>query len=68
MFLLPHQNNLGKYLETIGAVGMEFILDKDRIFELYLNYVEWGDNIYGISEAADFYYKKDLPYLSRTQN
>ncbi|NLR94649.1 transglycosylase domain-containing protein [Flammeovirga agarivorans] len=67
MFLMPHQNNLGKYLETIGAVGMECILDKDRIFELYLNYVEWGDNIYGIGEAADFYYKKDLRYLSRTQ-
>ncbi|ANQ50749.1 hypothetical protein MY04_3387 [Flammeovirga sp. MY04] len=67
MFLMPHDNNLGMYLESIGAVEMELFLGKERIFELFMNYVEWGDNIYGIGEAADFYYKKDLPYLSRTQ-
>lgn len=67
MFLFPHNNNLGKYLETIAAIEMEYILDKDRILELYLNYSEWGDNIYGIGEAADFYYKKDVDNLSRRQ-
>ncbi|WP_082796012.1 transglycosylase domain-containing protein [Flammeovirga sp. SJP92] len=67
MFLFPHQNNLGSYLETLAAVEMECILDKDRILELYLNYSEWGDNIYGIGEAADYYYKKDIQNLSRRQ-
>lgn len=67
MFLFPHQNNLGLYLETLAAVEMEFILDKNRILELYLNYSEWGDNIYGVGEAADYYYKKDIQNLSRRQ-
>lgn len=67
MFLFPHDNNLGAYLETIAAVEMELFLDKDRILELYLNYSEWGDNIYGLGEAADFYYKKDISNLSRRQ-
>ncbi|AZQ64368.1 hypothetical protein EI427_19760 [Flammeovirga pectinis] len=67
MFLMPHNNNLGKYLESIAAIEMEMILDKSRIFELYLNYAEWGENIYGIGEAADYYYKKDIDKLSRRQ-
>ncbi|OHX67522.1 transglycosylase domain-containing protein [Flammeovirga pacifica] len=67
MFLIPHNNNLGAYLECIGAVEMECLLGKERIFEVFMNYVEWGDNVYGIGEAADYYYKKDLQYLSRTQ-
>lgn len=31
---------------------------KDRMFEVYLNIIEWGPNIYGIKEASRFYFNK----------
>jgi len=34
---------------------------KERMFEVYLNIIEWGPNVYGIGEASAFYfYKKPL--------
>lgn len=33
-------------------------VSKDRLFEVYLNVIEWGKNVYGITEAADYYFKK----------
>lgn len=67
LFLFPHKNYMRKYLELIAAVEMEMVLDKERILELYFNYTEWGRNVYGIRDAANFYYKKDVRRLSRTQ-
>ncbi|MSQ78597.1 MAG: glycosyl transferase [Flavobacteriaceae bacterium] len=34
------------------------VCSKQRMFEVYLNIIEWGPGIYGIGEAADFYFKK----------
>ena len=34
------------------------VVSKDRIFEVYLNVIEWGPNVYGINEASWFYFKK----------
>jgi len=31
---------------------------KDRILEIYFNVIEWGKNIYGIKEAAQYYFLK----------
>lgn len=39
-------------MEASGQVS------KDRLFEIYLNVIEWGKNVYGISEAAQYYFKK----------
>ena len=39
-------------MEASGSVS------KDRLFEIYLNVIEWGKNVYGITEAADYYFKK----------
>ena len=39
-------------MEASGRVS------KDRLFEIYLNVIEWGKNVYGITEAADYYFKK----------
>lgn len=33
-------------------------VSKDRLFEIYLNVIEWGRNVYGISEAAQYYFAK----------
>lgn len=33
-------------------------VSKDRLFEIYLNVIEWGKNVYGIEEAAEYYFNK----------
>ena len=33
-------------------------VSKDRMYEVYLNMIEWGRNVYGIGEAARYYFNK----------
>lgn len=44
-------------MEASGAVS------KDRLFEIYLNVIEWGKNVYGIEEAAQYYFNKKASEL-----
>ncbi|NOT35144.1 MAG: hypothetical protein HOP12_13430 [Candidatus Eisenbacteria bacterium] len=48
-----------KLSEMAAAVGLELVLSKDQILEMYLNSVFWGSgqgrNLGGIAEAARFY-------------
>jgi membrane peptidoglycan carboxypeptidase len=34
------------------------LVSKERMLEVYLNVIEWGPNVYGIGEAARFYFNK----------
>ncbi|MBN2531577.1 MAG: transglycosylase domain-containing protein [Spirochaetales bacterium] len=61
LFLNPEKNYIRKYLEILTALEMEVILSKERILELYLNYAEWGKNLYGINDSS-FYYYHTPPY------
>ncbi|OQA64068.1 MAG: Penicillin-binding protein 1F [Spirochaetes bacterium ADurb.Bin269] len=67
LFLVPEKSYLRKYLEVIIAFEMEWILGKDRIFELYLNNAEWGKGVYGIEAASYYHYKKSVSKLSTEQ-
>ena len=58
LYLHPRKTYFRKYLELILAVEMEVLLNKQRILELYLNYAEWGPNVYGIGDAARFHFQK----------
>lgn len=40
------------------------LVTKSRMYEVYLNLIEFGPNVYGIGEAADFYFKKTPAQLS----
>jgi monofunctional glycosyltransferase len=64
LFLTTHKNYLRKYIEVLLALEMEVILSKDRILELYLNYVEFGKGVYGIGPASYFYYHRDVSKLN----
>ena len=52
-----------KFREFFIAQELERNLSKQRIFEIYLNVIEWGDGIYGIEPAARRYFGKSASEL-----
>ena len=40
------------------------LVSKNRMFEIYLNIIEWGPGIYGAGEASRFYFNKDAACLT----
>ena len=46
---------------------MEAILPKDKILEVYLNSVEWGEGVFGAEAAAQHYFKTSAAKLSPQQ-
>ena len=58
LYLNPSKNPLRKANEVIIAWQLEQALSKRRIFEIYLNVVEWGANVYGAEAAARHYFGK----------
>lgn len=67
LFLTPHRTYLRKYLELLITFELELILQKDRILELYINYAELGNGVYGFNDAALHYYKKPFVKTSTDQ-
>jgi monofunctional biosynthetic peptidoglycan transglycosylase len=63
LYLNPSKNPLRKAKEIIIAWQLERALSKRRIFEIYLNVVEWGRNIYGAEAAARHYFGKSASNL-----
>jgi monofunctional glycosyltransferase len=63
LYLNPSKNPLRKAKEIIIAWQLEHALPKRRIFEIYLNVVEWGRNIYGAEAAARHYFGKSAANL-----
>jgi monofunctional glycosyltransferase len=57
LFLTPRKTYFRKYMEALTALEMDQILSKQRILELYLNCIEWGPGVFGIGNAAAYYYK-----------
>ncbi|HEY0899768.1 MAG TPA: biosynthetic peptidoglycan transglycosylase, partial [Sphingobacteriaceae bacterium] len=58
---LNRQKTLARKIEEILIVWVmenTRTTPKQRMFEVYLNLIEWGKNIYGIGEAARFYFGK----------
>jgi len=67
LFLLPTRSYLRKYLEVLVALEMELILSKERIFELYLSWAEWGKGVFGVEAASKRYYQTRADKLTPTQ-
>ena len=58
LFLGP-QKTLGRKIEELILTWhLEHQFSKDQILEYYLNVVEFGDQIYGIKDAGQFYFQK----------
>src|SRR5215510_3364409 len=63
LYLNPSKNPLRKAKEIVIAYQIEQALSKRRIFEIYLNVVEFGRNIYGAEAAARHYFGKSAANL-----
>ncbi|ESU23734.1 penicillin-binding protein [Flavobacterium enshiense DK69] len=58
---LTREKTLSRKLEEILLVYVlenNRIATKSRMLEVYFNVIEWGPNVYGIGEAAHFYFQK----------
>ncbi len=63
--LLSREKTISRKLrEYVLARKAEELLSKRKILEIYLNEVEWGDNIYGIEAASRFYLDKHANELT----
>ena len=56
LYLSPSRNPVRKLAELFITRRLEHELSKTRIFELYLNNIEWGDGIWGAEAAAQAYF------------
>jgi len=64
LFLSGSRSIIRKALEIPIAIKLERELSKKRIFEIYLNVIEFGDGIFGIETAANYYFRKHTWQLS----
>ncbi len=67
LYLSASKNPLRKLNEWILTWHMERTLSKQRILEVYLNVIEWGDGMYGIESAAQAYFGKSAAGLTREE-
>jgi hypothetical protein len=64
---LTREKTLSRKLEEILLVYIlenNRIVSKERMLEVYFNIIEWGPNVYGIGEAASFYFQKSPSQLT----
>lgn len=61
LFLNQNKNILRKIEEylIVWLIENEGIVPKDRMLEIYLNIIEWGPEVYGVTEACRYYFDKD---------
>ena len=68
LFMTTHRLWLRKVFEVPLVFAAEVILGKERILELYLNVIEWGDGVYGAEAASRQYYGIAAADLGRWQS
>ncbi|WP_222909793.1 monofunctional biosynthetic peptidoglycan transglycosylase [Pseudomonas sp. DNDY-54] len=67
LFLWSGRSWIRKGLEVWFTGWIELLWPKQRILEVYLNSVEWGDGIFGAQAAAQHHFGIGASYLSTTQ-
>ncbi len=63
LYLSPSRNPMRKIKELLITRRLEAALTKQRIFEIYLNMIEWGDGIFGCEAASRAYFGKPCASL-----
>jgi monofunctional biosynthetic peptidoglycan transglycosylase len=68
LFLTPTKSYLRKAEEAIITLMLESFWSKRRIFEVYLNVIEWGNGVFGAEAAARHYYNIGASQLGPEQS
>jgi hypothetical protein len=64
---LNHDKTISRKLEEIMIVWLIEtcrLTSKQRMFEVYMNIIEWGDDVYGVTEASRYYFAKEPSALN----
>ena len=64
LFLSGERTLMRKGQEFVLTLLLEQLLSKQRILEMYLNSVEWGEGVFGAEAAAQHYFRKPASKLS----
>ena len=67
LFLSSERQLLRKGQEFVLTLMLEGLLSKERILEIYLNNVEWGEGLFGAEAAARHYFHIPARQLSANQ-
>lgn len=68
---LNRSKNITRKLEEMlitWLIESRNMVSKDRMLEVYLNIIETGPGIYGVNEAAHFYFRKDVSKLTLAES
>jgi monofunctional biosynthetic peptidoglycan transglycosylase len=68
VFLWPSSSWLRKGFEAWFTVLIEICWSKERIMEVYLNSIEFGDGIYGCEAASRYFFKKPAQRMSAAES
>jgi monofunctional biosynthetic peptidoglycan transglycosylase len=68
MFLSRNKSLWRKFREALITKEIENTLKKNEILERYLNVVQFGKNLFGVKNAAKFYFKKNPSELSLNES
>ena len=68
LLLSGERSFLRKGQELLLAHTLEWTLSKERILEIYLNNVEWGQGIFGAEAAAQHYFRKSAKQLNPAES
>jgi monofunctional glycosyltransferase len=64
LLLSGERTLLRKGQEFVLTLTLEALLPKQRILEIYLNNVEWGEGVFGAEAAAQHYWRKPASQLT----
>lgn len=67
LFLSGERTTVRKAQELLLTLMLEALLSKQRLLEIYLNHVEWGEGVFGAQAAARHYYGVDASRLGAEQ-
>jgi monofunctional biosynthetic peptidoglycan transglycosylase len=67
LFLSPAKSYWRKAQEAVVTLLLEAMLPKQRIYEIYLNEIEWGNGVFGAEAAAQRYFGMTAAQLSSEQ-
>jgi monofunctional biosynthetic peptidoglycan transglycosylase len=67
LYLSSERSFVRKGQEAVVTLFLERLLTKQRILEIYLNVIEWGDGVYGAEAAAQYYFHKPAASLSTSE-